>query len=90
MNNHSVLSDLLQPLLFSNEEFPNCFFRKPSKRELELLSYLRILRGLLTVDEQRKLSFNNRLGRSGYSLMSIFSIMVLKLMYQLLTIRQTL
>jgi hypothetical protein len=90
VNNHSVPSVLLQPLLFSTEEFPNCFFRKPSRRELEFLSYLRILRGLLTVEEQRQLSFNNRLGRSGYSLMSIFSIMILKLMYQLLTIRQTL
>ena len=90
MNYHSVPSVLLQPLLFSHDQLPNHFFRKPSGRELELLSYLHILRGLLTTEELRLLSLNNHLGRADYPLLSILSIMVLKLLYQQLTMRQTL
>lgn len=90
MNYHTVPSVLLQPLLFSHDQLPNHFFRKPSERELELLSYLRILRGLLTAEELRLLSLSNHLGRTGYPLLSILSIMVLKLLYQQLTVRQTL
>jgi len=90
MNYHTVPSVLLQPLLFSHDELSNHFFRKPSERELELLSYLRIIRGLLAAEELRLLSLSNRLGRTGYPLLSILSIMVLKLLYQQLTVRQTL
>jgi hypothetical protein len=90
MNYHSVPSVLLQPLLFSHDELSNHFFRKPSERELELLSYLRILRGLLAAEELQLLTLSNRLGRTGYPLLSILSIMVLKLLYQQLTVRQTL
>jgi hypothetical protein len=90
MNYHTVPSVLLQPLLFSHDELSNHFFRKPSERELELLSYLHILRGLLAAEELRLLSLSNHLGRTGYPLLSILSIMVLKLLYQQLTVRQTL
>src|SRR5690554_2661356 len=90
MNYHTVPSVLLQPLLFSHDELSNHFFRKPSERELELLSYLHILRDLLTADELRLLSLSNHRGRTGYPLLSILSIMVLKLLYQQLTVRQTL
>ena len=81
---------MLQPLLFTCEQLPNHFFRKPSQRELELLSYLRILRGLLTPKELHSLSKVNHLGRTGYSLMSILSIMILKLMHEQKTMRQAL
>jgi hypothetical protein len=90
MNNHSTPSVLLQPLLFTCEQLPNHFFRKPSQRELELLSSLRILRGLLTGEQIHSLSKVNHLGRTGYPLMSILSIMILKLMHEQKTMRQTL
>lgn len=90
MDYHSVPSVLLQPLLFSHDELSNHFFSNPSERELELLNYLNILRDLLTAEELRLLSLSNRLGRTGYPLLSVLSIMVLKLLYQQLTVRQTL
>ena len=90
MNNHSVPSLLLQPLLFSHDELSNNFFRKPSERELQLLSYLQIVRGLLTDEEYQLLNQSNRFGRTGYSLLSILSILILKLMYQQMTMKQTL
>src|SRR5690554_4768953 len=90
MNYHTVPSVLLQPLLFSHDELSNHFFSNPSERELELLNYLNILRDLLTAEELRLLSLSNRLGRTGYPLLSVLSIMVLKLLYQQLTVRQTL
>ncbi|MDI9455189.1 MAG: transposase [Spirochaetota bacterium] len=90
MNNHSVPSALLQPLLFSHDELSNHFFRKPSERELLLLSYLQIIRGLLTAKEYSLLAQRNRFGRTGYSLVSILSILILKLLYQQMTMKQTL
>ncbi len=90
MNNHRIHSALLQPLLFSHEELSNNFFRKPSERELQLLSYLQIIRELLTDEEYRLLNQSNRLGRTGYSLLSILFIRVLKLLYQQMTMKKTL
>ena len=90
MNNYTVPSVLLQPLLFSSDELSNHFFRQPSKRELLLLSYLQIIRELLTDKEYSLLTQRNRFGRTGYSLESILSILILKLLYQQMTMKQTL
>jgi len=90
MAHHTAPSPLLQPLLFSADDFSNCFFRRPSQRERDLLTYLTICRQLLGAEELARLDAVNKRGRTGYTLMPIFSIMALKLRYSQLAMKQTL
>ena len=90
MAHHTAPSPLLHPLLFSADDFANCLFRKPSQRERALLTYLTICRQLLGAEELARLDAVNERGRTGYTLMSIFSIMALKLRYSQLAMKQTL
>jgi len=41
----------LQSLLFSKEELSSCFFRDPTNRELEFMSYFHGIQSLLSSDE---------------------------------------
>ncbi len=90
MEHSSKSNPNLQPLLFTPEDFANCFFRKPSDREYEFLTYLTICRRLLTAEDLAKLDAVNELGRTGYKLMSIFALLSLKLLYSQVTMKQTL
>ncbi len=90
MTHHTAPSPLLQPLLFCADDFANCFFRKPSQRENDFLTHLGICRQLLGAEELARLDAVNERGRTGYTLMSIFSIMALKLLYSQVTMKQTL
>lgn len=55
-----------------------------------MLTYLTICRQLLGSEELARLDAVNERGRTGYTLMSIFSIMALKLLYSQVTMKQTL
>ncbi len=90
MEHRSKSNPNLQPLLFTPEDFANCFFRKPSDREYEFLTYLTICRRLLGAEDLAKLDAVNELGRTGYKLMSIFALLSLKLLYSQVTMKQTL
>jgi hypothetical protein len=49
---HSTPSPFgLQSLLLSKDDFSSCFFRKPTDRELEFLSFFNAVRSLLSSDE---------------------------------------
>jgi len=88
---HSTPNTLaLQSLLFSSDAFTSCLFRQPSARELEFLNYFQTVRSLLSSDERRMLGKYHRRGRNGYALTSILGIMLLKLSYQMRTMKQTL
>ena len=80
----------LQSLLFPSDAFTSCLFRQPSARELEFLQYFQTVRSLLSSDERRMLGRHHRRGRNGYALTSILGIMLLKLLYQMRTMKQTL
>jgi len=81
---------VLQSLLFAHDELKSCLLRQPSARELEFLQYFQTVRSLLSSDERRMLGRHHRRGRNGYALASILGIMLLKLLYQQRTMKQTL
>src|SRR5690554_6037912 len=81
---------VLQSLLFAHDELKSCLLRQPSARELEFLQYFQTVRSLLSSDERRMLGRHHRKGRNGYALASILGIMLLKLLYQQRTMKQTL
>ena len=81
---------VLQSLLFAHDELKSCLLRQPSARELEFLQYFQTVRSLLSSDERRMLGKYHRRGRNGYALASILGIMLLKLLYQQRTMKQTL
>jgi len=80
----------LQSLLFSSGSIKSCLFREPSERELEFLQFFSAVQSLLSPDERRMLGRHHRRGRNGYALSSILGIMLLKLLYQQRTMKQTL
>lgn len=80
----------LQSLLFSSDAFRSCLFRQPSARELEFLQFFSAVQSLLSQDERRMLGRYHRRGRNGYALSSILGIMLLKLLYQMRTMKATL
>lgn len=80
----------LQSLLFTCDDFSSCFFRKPTARELEFLTFYSAVQQLLSFDELRGLRRGGRRGRVGYDLLSILGIMLLKLHYRQPTMKETL
>jgi hypothetical protein len=80
----------LQSLLFTCEDFGSCFFREPSDRELEFLSYYTAVQQLLSPAELIGLRRGRCRGRAGYDLLSILGIMLLKLHYRQPTMKETL
>ena len=80
----------LQSLLFDTEDFSSCFFREPSDRELEFLSYYTAVQQLLSPAELIGLRRGRCRGRAGYDLLSILGIMLLKLHYRQPTMKETL
>ena len=64
----------LQSLLFTCEDFGSCFFREPSDRELEFLSYYTAVQQLLSPAELIGLRRGRCRGRAGYDLLSILGI----------------
>ena len=80
----------LQSLLFSHEDFSPCLFRRPSERESEFLSFFQGVQSLLTCEELHRLQRSHRRGRLGYDLLPILGIMLLKLHYQVRTVKGTL
>lgn len=90
MTNGTPNTLALQSLLFSSESLKSCLFRQPSARELEFLHFFSAVQSLLSQDERRKLGRCHRRGRDGYALSSILGIMLLKLLYQQRTMKQTL
>jgi hypothetical protein len=80
----------LQSLLFSSDASRSCLFRQPSARELEFLQFFSAVQSLLSQDERRMLGRYHRRGRNGYALSSILGIMLLKLLYQIRTMKATL
>lgn len=80
----------LQSLLFSSDALKSCLFRQPSERELEFLQCFSTVQSLLSQDERRMLSSHHHRGRNGYALSSILGIMLLKLLYQMRTMKGTL
>ena len=80
----------LQSLLFSKEELSACFFRDPTDRELEFMSYFHGIQSLLSSDELLRLRKLHNRGRIGYSLISILGIQLLKTHYRQPTMKETL
>ena len=80
----------LQSLLFASESIKSCLFREPSARELEFLRFFSAVQSLLSPKERRLLGRHHRRGRDGYALSSILGIMLLKLLYQMRTMKGTL
>jgi len=80
----------LQSLLFSSDAFRSCLFRQPSARELEFLQFFSTVQSFLSQDEKRMLGRYHRRGRNGYAMSSILGIMLLKLLYQMRTMKATL
>jgi hypothetical protein len=88
---HSTPSSFgLQSLLLSKDDFSSCFFRNPTERELEFLSFYQAVQSLLTSDEARQLSRHHIKGRVGYDPLCILGINLLKLHYRLETVKDTL
>lgn len=88
--NTTVNSPILQPLLFSQEDLGNCFLRPPSEREVEFHNLYCCILELLSPEEIIALRFKRTKGRKGFDLTSILGIMVLKLHYQLRTMKDAL
>lgn len=80
----------LQSLLLLKEDFSSCFFRKPTERELEFLSFFHAIQSLLSSHELRMLHTYHSKGRIGYDLLSILGIQLLKLHYKMSTMKETL
>ena len=80
----------LQSILFTPKDLSPCFFRKPTKRELEFKSYFYTIKTLLTTAERIQMSRYHSVGRIGYDLVSIFGILILKLHYHIRTMKETL
>lgn len=80
----------LQSLLLSKDDFSSCFFRAPTERELEFLSFYQNVQSLLSPDEALQLRRHHRRGRVGYDPLCILGINLLKLHYRLQTIKDTL
>ena len=80
----------LQSLLFSSDDFSSCFFRKPTNRELEFMSFFHAVQSLLSTDETSRLRRHHTKGRTGYDLVSMLGIQLLKLHYRQPTMQSTL
>ncbi|MDD3056856.1 MAG: transposase [Sphaerochaeta sp.] len=80
----------LQSLLFRREDFSGCFFREPSEREREFLSYFHAVQSLVSPDELRLLRRRGSTGREGYGLLPVLGIQVLKLHYRLASMKEAL
>ncbi|NCB28034.1 MAG: hypothetical protein EOM62_21660, partial [Bacteroidia bacterium] len=80
----------LQSLLFSKEELSACFFRDPTDRELEFMSYFHGIQSLLSSDELLRLRKLHNRGRIGYSLIAMLGIQLLKTHYRQPTMKETL
>lgn len=89
--NHSTSSTFgLQSLLFSKEEISTCFFRNPTDRELEFMSYFHGVQSLLSPNELFELRKSHLKGRIGYDLIAILGIQLLKTHYRQPTMKETL
>ena len=80
----------LQSLLFSKEDLSTCFFRDPTNRELEFMSYFHGVQSLLSSDELLQLRRYHIKGRIGYDLIAILGIQLLKIHYRQPTMKETL
>lgn len=90
MPHSTITPSSLQSILFTHKDFSSCFFRNPTKRELEFRSYFHTTITLLATDERIQLSRYHSVGRIGYDLLSIFGILILKLHYHIRTMKETL
>jgi hypothetical protein len=90
MENYKPKSFALQALLFTSEEISCCFFREPSERELEFMSFFQTLQSLLTVKEYHQLCRRQKKGRPGYDLLTILGIQLLQLHFKQPTMKETL
>jgi len=86
----TITPSSLQSTLFTHDDLSSCFFRKPTKRELEFKSYFYTIKNLLTTAERIQMSRYHSVGRIGYDLISIFGILILKLHYHIRTMKETL
>ncbi|MBI9095158.1 MAG: transposase [Sphaerochaeta sp.] len=80
----------LQSLLFSQDDLSSCFFRRPTDRELEFMSFFHSLRSLLSSDEVSQLHRYHIKGRTGYDLITMLGIQLLKIHYRQPTMKETL
>jgi hypothetical protein len=80
----------LQSLLFSKKDLSPCFFREPTNRELEFMSFFHGVQSLLSSDELLQLRRYHIWGRMGYDLIAILGIQLLKLHYRQPTMQSTL
>jgi hypothetical protein len=90
MENYKPKSFDLQALLFTSEEISCCFFREPSERELEFMSFFLTLQSLLTVKEYHQLCRRQKKGRPGYDLLTILALQLLQLHFKQPTMKETL
>lgn len=90
MQHSTPMTDSLQSLLFFHHDVSSCFFRKPTERELAFQTVFRSVQALLSPDEKIQLNRYHRKGRTGYDLMAILGIMLLKLFYRQATMKETL
>lgn len=90
MDNCKVKSFALQALLFTSDEISCCFFREPSERELEFMSFFHAVQSLLTVKEYHQLCRRQKKGRPGYDLLTILALQLLQLHFKQPTMKETL
>ena len=80
----------LQSLLFSKDDLSSYFFRNPTDRELESMSFFYGVQSLLSSDELLQLRRYHIKGRRGYDLIAILGIQLLKIHYRQPTMKETL
>lgn len=90
MHHSTPMKASLQSLLFSHQDISTCFSRKPTERELAFQSVFKSVQSLLASEESIQLSRFHSKGRTGYDLMAILGIMLLKLFYRQPTMKETL
>lgn len=90
MQHSNQMIGSLQSLLFSHHDVSSCFFRKPTERELAFQNVFSSVQSLLSLDEIIQLGRYHRKGRTGYDLMTILGILLLKLFYRQGTMKETL
>lgn len=90
MHHSTPMKASLQSLLFSHQDVSSCFSRKPTERELAFQRVFESVQSLLSSEQSIQLSRYHRKGRTGYDLMAILGIMLLKLFYRQPTMKETL
>lgn len=85
-SNHQTAA--MQPLLFNPEDLSNCFFTRPTEKELEFKSYWDCVCNLLP--SVIKWACKARTGRPGFDYQDVLAVWMVKLIFNQKTVTNTL